>query len=82
MPHFLLVDFLNLRNTISAFFVPTLINGWYLLIMRNFFMKIPRDLVDAAIIDGASPFRILVNVVLPLSMPVIATISLFYAVYR
>ena len=50
--------------------------------MRNFFMKIPRDLVDAAVIDGASPFRILVNVVLPLSMPVIATISLFYAVYH
>lgn len=82
IPHFLLVDFLNLRNTILALFVPTLINGWYLLIMRNFFMKIPRDLVDAAIIDGASPFKILVNVVLPLSMPVIATISLFYAVYH
>ncbi len=82
IPHFLLVDFLNIRNTIFALFVPTLINGWYLLIMRNFFMKIPRDLIDAAIIDGASPFRILVNVVLPLSMPVIATISLFYAVYH
>ena len=82
IPHFLLVDFLNLRNTIFALFVPTLINGWYLLIMRNFFMKIPRDLVDAAIIDGASPLKILVNVVLPLSMPVIATISLFYAVYH
>ena len=82
IPHFLLVDFLNIRNTIFALFVPTLINGWYLLIMRNFFMKIPRDLVDAAIIDGASPFKILVNVVLPLSMPVIATISLFYAVYH
>ena len=82
IPHFLLVDFLGLRNTIFALFVPTLINGWYLLIMRNFFMKIPRDLVDAAIIDGASPFKILVNVVLPLSMPVIATISLFYAVYH
>ena len=82
IPHFLLVDFLNLRNTIFALFVPTLINGWYLLIMRIFFMEIPRDLVDAAIIDGASPFKILVNVVLPLSMPVIATISLFYAVYH
>ena len=82
IPHFLLVDFLNLRNTIFALFVPTLINGWYLLIMRNFFMKIPRDLVDAAINDGASPFRILVNIVLPLSMTVIATISLFYAVYH
>ena len=72
---------MNLRNTISVF-VPTLINGWYLLIMYNFFVKIPGDLVDAGIIDGDSPFRILVNVVLPLSMPIIATISLFYTVYR
>ena len=82
IPRFLLADFLNLRNTISAFFVPTLINGWYLLITYNFFVKIHGDLVDAGIIDGASPFRILVNVVLPLSMPIIVTISLFYAVYR
>ena len=50
--------------------------------MYNFFVKIPGDLVDAGIIDGASPFKILVNIVLPLSMPVIATISLFYAVYH
>ena len=44
IPQFLLVDFLNLRNTIFALFVPTLINGWYFLIMRNFFMNIPKDL--------------------------------------
>ena len=82
IPQFLLVDFLNLRNTIFALFVPTLINGWYFLIMRNFFMNIPKDLIDAAIIDGASPVRILISVVLPLSMPVMATIGLFYAVYH
>ena len=82
IPQFLLVDFLNLRNTIFALFVPTLINGWYFLIMRNFFMNIPKDLIDAAIIDGASPLRILISVVLPLSMPVMATIGLFYAVYH
>ena len=50
--------------------------------MYNFFVKIPGDLVDAGVVDGASHFKILVNVVLPLSMPMIATISLFYAVYR
>ena len=82
IPQFLLVDFLNLRNTIFALFVPMLVNGWYFLIMRNFFMNIPKDLIDAAIIDGASPFKILTSVVLPLSMPVLATIGLFYAVYH
>ena len=45
-------------------------------------MNIPKDLIDAAIIDGASPVRILISVVLPLSMPVMATIGLFYAVYH
>ena len=82
IPRFLLVDFLNPRNTISALFFPALINGLYLLIMYNFFVKIHGDLVGVGTIDRASPFRILVNVVLPLSMPVIATISLFCAVYR
>ena len=82
IPQFLLVDSLNLRNTIFALFIPTLVNGWYFLIMRNFFMNIPKDLIDAAIIEGASPLTILTKVVLPLSLPVIATIGLFYAVYH
>lgn len=80
IPRFLLVDALGLRNTLWSMIVPILISAWNLLIMRNFFMNLPAELFDAAVVDGASPFTILMRIVLPLSMPVIATIGLFYAV--
>ena len=82
IPRFLLVDALGLRNTLWSMIFPGLISAWNLLIMRNFFMSLPQELFDAAIVDGASPPIILLRIVLPLSMPVIATIGLFYAVYH
>lgn len=80
IPRFLLVDALGLRNTLWSMIFPILISAWNLLIMRNFFMNLPTELFDAAVVDGASPLTILLRIVLPLSMPVIATIGLFYAV--
>lgn len=82
IPRFLLVDALGLRNTLWSMVFPALISAWNLLIMRNFFMSLPEELFDAAIVDGASPPVILLRIVLPLSMPVIATIGLFYAVWH
>ena len=82
IPRFLLVDSLGLRNTLWSMILPVLISAWNLLIMRNFFMSLPEELFDAAVVDGASPPIILLRIVLPLSMPVIATIGLFYAVYH
>jgi putative aldouronate transport system permease protein len=82
IPRFLLVDAMGLRNTLWAMIVPGLINAWNMLIMRNFFMSIPEELTEAAIVDGATPPIILWRIILPLSLPVIATIGLFYAVYH
>ena len=82
IPRFLLVDALGLRNTLWSMVFPSLISAWNLLIMRNFFMSLPEELFDAAIVDGASPATVLLRIVLPLSMPVIATIGLFYAVWH
>lgn len=82
IPRFLLVDALGLRNTLWSMVFPSLISAWNLLIMRNFFMSLPEELFDAAIVDGASPPIILLRIVLPLSLPVIATIGLFYAVWH
>jgi putative aldouronate transport system permease protein len=50
--------------------------------MRNFLMSIPDEVVEAAIVDGATPFQVLVHIVFPLSLPVIATVGLFYAVFH
>ncbi len=82
IPRFLLVDAIGLRNTLWSMVFPGLINAWNMLIMRNFFMSLPEELFDAAIVDGASPPTVLLRIVLPLSMPVIATIGLFYAVWH
>ncbi len=80
IPTYLVVKTLRLTDTIWALIFPGLISTWNLLVMRTFFSQIPESLEESATIDGASPLRILVSVVLPLSLPSIATIGLFYAV--
>ena len=82
IPTFVLVDYLGLLDSVWALIIPGLINPWYLLIMRNFFMGVPPELEEAAIMDGASPPTILWKVFLPLSLPSISTIGLFYAVWH
>lgn len=82
IPNFLLMDMLGLLNNVWVLILPVLVNPWYLLIMRNFFMSIPQEIEEAAIMDGATPPTILLRIVLPLSMPAIATIGLFYAVFH
>jgi putative aldouronate transport system permease protein len=80
IPKYLVVKETGLLNSIWALILPTAISAFYLIVMRNFFMNIPRDLHDAAELDGASDLRILWNIVLPLSKPILAAIGLFYAV--
>ena len=80
IPSFVLMDTIGLLNNIWVMIIPGLISPWNMLIMRNFFMALPQELEEAAIVDGAGPVTILLRIVLPLSLPAIATIGLFYAV--
>lgn len=82
IPTFLVVRNLGLYNTYWALIIPEVVNAWWMLIMRNFFYTIPESLEESALIDGASPPVVLLKVVLPLSMPVLTTIGLFYAVWH
>jgi putative aldouronate transport system permease protein len=82
IPTFVLIDTLGLMNSLWVLILPALMNPWWMLIMRNFFMAIPQEIEEAAIIDGATPPRILVSVILPISLPSLATIGLFYAVWH
>lgn len=80
IPTFLVVQNLGMINSIWAIVLPTLINTWYLFIMRTFFQALPSELEDAATVDGCGTFGILFRIVLPLSKPVFMTIGLFTAV--
>ncbi|RUS45018.1 carbohydrate ABC transporter permease [Cohnella sp. AR92] len=80
IPTFLVVKNLGLIDHYSALVLPIAINAFNLIILKNFFQNIPEGLEESAKIDGCNDFGILFRIVLPLSMPVIATISLFYAV--
>lgn len=82
IPNYLLVTFVGLSNTFWVMIVPTLINAFYLILIRNFFMEIPLSLEESAKMDGANDYVTLIRVILPLSKPVLATISLFYAVFH
>ena len=82
VPNFLLVKDLGIYDTILAMIFPTMINTWYLIIMKNYFAGLPEALEESARIDGANDIKILVRIILPISMPIIATFTLFYGVDR
>lgn len=80
IPFFLTVRELGMMNSLWALIIPGVIGTFNMVIIRTFFMGIPSDLDDAAKIDGCHDFRLLFQIYLPLSKPVLATVSLFYAV--
>ncbi|WP_397340148.1 carbohydrate ABC transporter permease [Paenibacillus qinlingensis] len=80
IPSYLLVKSLGMLNSLWAVMIPSLISGFNLLIMISFFQNIPDALTEAAKIDGSNEYRTFWSIVLPLSMPVMTTIGLFYAV--
>jgi len=82
VPTFNLVVGLGLKNSIWALILPNAVNVWLMILMLNFFRGIPKELEEAAIMDGASQPRILFNIYLPLSLPSIATLSLFTMVFH
>ncbi|HIU56422.1 MAG TPA: carbohydrate ABC transporter permease [Candidatus Ornithomonoglobus merdipullorum] len=71
--------YLGLSDSIWSLILPSLVNAWNLLLMRNFFNSIPEALAESARIDGANDMTILFKIILPVSLPGIATIGLFYA---
>lgn len=80
IPHYLLVINLGLRDSLWSLILPGLVSPWYMFLMRNFFMEIPQEVEESAQIDGANELRILWKIVIPMSIPTIATIGLFYMV--
>ncbi len=82
VPTYLNIKNLHLINNIWCMILPSAISTYYLIIMKNYFVSLPPTMEEAAKIDGANSFTILVRIVLPISKPFIATFFLFYAVER
>ena len=80
IPNYILVVKLGLNNTMAAFILPMMISTYYVLLMKSFFASTPKDLEEAGELDGLNKFGVFLKVVLPLSKPIIATMTLFYAV--
>ncbi len=82
IPTYLVVKTFKLTNTIWALIIPSLLNVYNMIMMRTSFEGIPEELEDAAKIDGCSEWTTLIRIVLPVSKPTLASISLFYAVWH
>jgi putative aldouronate transport system permease protein len=80
IPTYLLIRNLHLINTLPVLFLPAMVSVFNMLVIKNYFEGLPDALEESAKMDGASNFRILFQIFLPLSLPVLATIALFYAV--
>ncbi|MBQ2897659.1 MAG: carbohydrate ABC transporter permease [Clostridia bacterium] len=75
--YILITQYLHLQDTIWVYILPGLISPWYVFMLRTFFQGLPDSITEAALIDGASEYRIFFTIILPLSKPVLATIALF-----
>ncbi|SDX93222.1 carbohydrate ABC transporter permease [Paenibacillus sp. CF384] len=82
VPSYIVMQKLGLMNSIWALVLPSAVNVWLIVLMLNFFRNVPHELEEASLIDGAGHFRTMVSVHLPLSMPSIATLSLFSMVFH
>ncbi|CAM3168383.1 carbohydrate ABC transporter permease [Paenibacillus lupini] len=82
IPDYLLIRGLHLTNHLGSLLLPTMINPFFMIILITFLRSLPSGLLEAAEIDGSSHFHTLTRIVLPLSLPALATLSLFYAVGR
>jgi putative aldouronate transport system permease protein len=80
IPTYIIVKNIGLMNSLWALMIPSAINTYNLIVMRSFFASIPEGLEDSAKIDGCNDLGVLFRIVIPLSMPGISTIALFYAV--
>ncbi len=80
VPYYLLIKSLGMMNSIWVMIIPGAIDTFNMLLMRNYFASLPKELEESAKIDGANDIQIFVKIFLPLSLPMLATIGLFFAV--
>jgi len=78
VPLFILVRELGMLNSYAGLIVPAIFHAFGIFLLRQFYLGIPRELEEAAIVDGASYWRVYVNIILPLSRPILAALAVFF----
>ena len=78
IPLYLQMKEFHLTNTLWSVVLAGTVNVFYFVIMRNYFQSLPESLIESARLDGAGEWRVLGHIILPLSKPIIATLTLFY----
>lgn len=82
VPHFMMFNAVGWLDTFLPIIVPAFFgNAFYIFLFRQYFMGIPKELEDAARVDGCSTFRIFLQIFLPMSLPVVATVAIFAFFY-
>lgn len=82
IPFYLTIQALNLQNNLLVMILPVAVNAFNLILMKNFFRAVNPSLEESAKIDGANDLTILIRIIIPVSLPIMATMALFYAVDR
>lgn len=82
IPNYIIISKLGLIDSMWALILPIAIGTWNLMVMRNYFEGLPSEIEESAAIDGCNPVQVLVKIVLPVSKPIFATMTLFYAVWH
>ena len=80
IPYYILIKSLGMMDTIWVMIIPGAIDTFNMLLMRNYFASLPKELEESARVDGANDIQIFVKIFLPLSLPMLATVGLFFAV--
>ena len=80
IPHYMVLRTLGLLNNFWIYVIPTLFQVWTMIVMKTSFQSLPQGLVEAALMDGAGYLHIFLRIILPLSLPMLATLGLFSAV--
>lgn len=80
IPTYIVVKQLGILNSLWALVIPGLISTYNMLLIRSYFVNMPEEITEAAMVDGCGPTRTLIRIALPLAMPVVMSVMLFYMV--
>ena len=80
IPYYVLIKSLGMRNSLTVMIIPAALNTFYLIILKNYFLTVPKSLEESAKIDGANDITVLFRILVPISLPILASITLFYSV--